>query len=293
MVTIVAVLHYNARMSNIERPPVSIETIPEVYDFYRDNQINERFANLAHRTFGRVFQSQISLWHPDAEHQLQEDLDCGAQVVLAANHLNAYDQYVVAALPTQLDCFGTALVGNTFIPAKINLFQKDPLRWAVEQLGGIPAFRGKDFRNVPEEEVAGLRTDATDRLIATSVNRMDRGQHMAIFPEGTRNAEEPDRVQTLRRGIGEIACATSASDKLLILPIGMRYGQVLPADSNLPRAAKKIRSELYDLNNARRAYLHIGEPLRGPFGTPEEVCDALRPALQDSLDKAIEFQQAA
>ncbi len=274
-------------MSKIEKPPVNIDTIPEVYEYYRDNPVNERVTRFGYGAFSAVFRSNVSLWSEDADQYLEHRLAEGKQLILAANHLNTYDQFLLSSLTFKVPSF-KPLIGSTFIPAKTNLFQNRPLRWAVEQLGAIPAYRGKDFkdRNDPRREVS------KSGLLNVSRERMDNGQSMGIYPEQTRNRHEPHRVQELRRGIGEIACMTSANPNVIILPVGNVVGTKKPSSRTLPKVLDGIRNELYDFRNSRHAYIHIGEPIEGPFSSPEEIMDKLAPAMQASVDEAIRLQSA-
>lgn len=275
-------------MSKIEKPPVTIDNIPEVYDYYQNNPVNEHVTRFGYKAFSTIFRSTVSLWNENAGEYLDEQLESGKQLILAANHLNTYDQFLLASLTYKVDSL-EPLIGNTFIPAKTNLFQNKPLRWAVEQLGAIPAYRGKDFKDREDPR----RIISKDGLVRTSTMRIDGGQSMGIYPEQTRNRSDHHRVQDLRRGIGEIICMSTVKSNLIILPVGNAIGTIEPKERKLPKALKNVRSEFYDFRNSRHAFIHIGEPIEGPFDTPDEVMDILAPALQASVDEAIRRQAAA
>jgi 1-acyl-sn-glycerol-3-phosphate acyltransferase len=171
--------------------------------------------------------------------------------------------------------------GTTFIPSKTNLFKTKPLRWAVEQLGAIPAYRAKDFT----EEQTKLRRYATDDLIDVSVHRLTNGQNMAIFPEGTRNTEKPNEVQRLHRGIADIVCRAQVDRDFLILPIGIAYGEDKPKGASL---AKSLKAHAVKIRNAWAPSVHIGQPLETPLSGPEELKANLQLALQESVNVAVE-----
>ena len=272
---------YTVVMTNNEKPPVDAMHIAEVYDHYRDSTVNKPFVKFAHFVLGKAMRSEISYWHEEGPEMLGDAIQQGIGIVFAANHRTNNDQYVLAALPAQVEQL-ESMQGATFIPSKTNLFQQKQLRWAVEQLGAIPAYRAKDFT----EDQARLRRIAADDLIDVSVHRVTNGQHMAIFPEGTRNTEKPNEVQKLHRGIGEIICRAQAERDFLILPIGIAYGEDKPKG-----AATIIKKPVMNIRNAWAPHVHIGQPLETPFGSPEDIKVSLQVALQDSVDIAIENRQ--
>lgn len=269
------------------KPAVTIDNIPEVYEFYRDNPVNLPFVKAAHWLLGQTIDdSQISFWSPDAEDYLHDRLADGAQVVFAANHRSAFDQFILAGLPGQLDCL-KPMIGKTFIPSKTEIFNEAKWqRWAIDQLGAIPAYRGKDFPAQDDPR----RAQAAELLFNVSVDRILRGQHMAGFWEGTRNKEEPHVVQKIQRGIGEIVCRAQTGADLLVLPIGYVYDERQPESFRLPRKLRKPGAAIY---NYFHPTIHLGQPLEGKFDTPDQVVAQLRPAMQESLDIALDNQRAA
>lgn len=44
-------------MSKIKKPPVNIDNIPEVYEYYRDNPVNERVTRFGYGAFSAMFRS--------------------------------------------------------------------------------------------------------------------------------------------------------------------------------------------------------------------------------------------
>jgi len=268
-------------MKNNEKPPVDAMHIAEVYDYYRDSTVNQPFMKFAHYVLGKAMRSEISYWNEEGPDMLGNALEQGTGIVFAANHRTNNDQYVLAALPAQIEQL-EPMQGTTFIPSKTNLFQQKPLRWAVEQLGAIPAYRSKDFT----EEQTNLRRIAADDLIDVSVYRVTHGQNLAIFPEGTRNAETPNQVQKLHRGIAEIICRAQVERDFLILPIGIAYGEDKPR-SNLS-AVRSIVKPGVQLRNLWAPHVHIGQPLETPFSSTEDLTMKLQIALQDSVDVSIE-----
>jgi 1-acyl-sn-glycerol-3-phosphate acyltransferase len=271
---------YTVAMTNHDKPPVDAMHIAEVYNFYKDNPVNQPFMKFAHYVLGKAMHSEISYWNENGSEYIGEAIEEGKGIVFAANHRTNNDQYVLAALPAQIKEL-RPMQGTTFIPSKTNLFQNKPLRWAVEQLGAIPAYRAKDF----SESQSNLRRIAADDLIDVSVHRVTNGQHLAIFPEGTRNSEQPNEIQKLHRGIAEIICRAQVERDFLVLPIGIAYGEDKARGSKL---SQTLISPGLRLRNAWAPNVHIGQPLETPFTSTEDVTSQLRDSLQDSVHAAIE-----
>ena len=271
---------YTVIMTNSEKPPVDAMHIAEVYDFYKDNEVNQTFMKFAHFVLGNAMRSEITYWDEEGPEVLGDAIDHGKGIIFAANHRTNNDQYVLAALPAQIDQL-ESMQGTTFIPSKTNLFKTKPLRWAVEQLGAIPAYRAKDFT----EEQTKLRRYATDDLIDVSVHRLTNGQNMAIFPEGTRNTEKPNEVQKLHRGIADIVCRAQVDREFLILPIGIAYGEDKPKGASI---TKSLKAPAVKIRNAWAPSVHIGQPLETPLSGPEELKASLQLALQESVNVAVE-----
>lgn len=233
----------------MKRPKVTIENSELVYEHYSESAMNPRFARLAFHGFAKIFRSNIS-WSEGVQETVDEFLTSGGQLVLAANHLSDYDQFVLAALPIQERVL-RPLIGTSFIPAKQPLFAKPGLRHAVDALGAIPVFRRKDAEH---------RGDATDQYLQACTTRLQHGQHMAIFPEGTRNKTEPEKVQKLFGGLGKTVCG-SMVENLLILPVGINFA-----------------------DGVRKPRVHLGELVTPPFTEPELVTKQLEANLQASVD---------
>ncbi len=253
----------------MRRPKVSIENRREVYDFYRQYDPHPLSSKLGHALMAAAYRPVVS-YTDGAEDQIGKMLDEGKQFILVSNHRNAHDQCNVAAIAhreTQL----RRLRGNTSIPAKAGLFGMPLLRRSVEIMGSMPVFRAKDiradYRDVPfnDEESDALR-DSGKLLIDASINKLSKGRHLYMFPEGTRG-ERDTELGTLRRGIGEIACGASDDADLAIIPIGLYYN-----------------------GNNFRPNMHITNPIDGPFREPVALVNHLSVVMQDALTTAASFR---
>ena len=199
-------------------------------------------------------------------------LEKDARIIIAANHINNRDQYVVAA-SAQIEPTLRPMRGKTFIPAKEPLFQNPLLRRGVDVMGAMPAFRTKDAARTKNADKAEnrqkLRSMASRQLIETAIARIDQGNHMAIFPEGTRNTVDPLRVQELKGGVGIIATGVSTETPIAVVPMGLCYG---------------LEDNFASLSPA----VHIGQPLTDRFEHPSTLTAELYGQLQHCVDQAAE-----
>ncbi len=272
----------------MRRPEVSITNQSEVYNFYKQYRPNLSTAWLLHHALGTVFHPKVA-YADGAEEAITSLLADKRPIVLAANHTKAVDPCIIAALPSQQKSL-RSLIGNTFIPSKSPIF-KPVLRRIIDGLGAIPVFREEDGLELLEiarsqsdsdqaktflsggevasvtESVLSLNSTliaaAGSRLVQISVARMNAGQNMAIFPEGTRNkTDDPTRVQELNRGIGLMVCKVKDAPQPPIIPMGIFYGD---------------QSGSY----GRAPYVYIGQPSLEPFLRPRAVMAWLGEELQN------------
>ncbi len=111
--------------------------------------------------------------------------------------------------------------GRFSFMAKSELFENKAFGWLIRALGAFPVERGKGD------------TEAIDRAIS----RVQEGQHLLIFPEGTRSKD--GRVGKGKTGVALIAAKAGAD----VIPVGInfegklhfrskivvRYGEPIPA----------------------------------------------------------------
>ncbi len=92
-------------------------------------------------------------------------------------------------------------------------------------------------------------------IIAQCLNRLQNGQSIGVYPEGTRN-RDPLQLQRARKGIGQIVLASGAP----VIPIGIDFPQRI--NKGIPHWGPLI--------------LRIGEPLR--FTAPASDSQSSGPA---------------
>lgn len=254
------------------KPKISLENYSEVYEYYAQKKLNPAVGRISHLLLSWVFKPEV-VYEETAEDKVKEIFARGGQIILASNHKSAGDQYILGSIARRETAL-KPLVGNTVIPGKAPVFKIPLLRNLVDNLGGIPTFRGKDIiseknSQLNKEEQEKAHDSSRQMLLDVCVKRLvEDGMHMAIFPEGTRNKGSTADMLPLKMGIGVVACSASAQiDDLSMLPIGMSYRSPKAMDSRKPS-------------------VYIGEPIPGPFNEEGEVLEIFREKLQACANTA-------
>lgn len=116
-------------------------------------------------------------------------------VIYASNHRSNADPPLV----------GCAARGKLCFMAKEELFEKKLFAWLISSLGAFPVARGKGDTGV----------------IDRSVEKLEKGKSLMIFPEGTRSKDG-------KVGKGHTGAALiSAKSGKPIIPVGVVYGEKL------------------------------------------------------------------
>jgi 1-acyl-sn-glycerol-3-phosphate acyltransferase len=145
---------------------------------------------------------------------------------------------------------GSAIWRPAWFMAKAELFERPLLSWLCRGLHAFPVRRG-----------AGDRA-----ALKHTLNLLDQGEMVAIFPEGTRS--KTGELGPPEVGVGMIALRSGAP----VIPIAITGTNVM-----LPRGAKML--------HPARIRVKIGAPLHFP---PPAEHRAGREAYADVADKIIE-----
>ncbi len=248
----------------MERPDVTLENSDAVYDFYLDHQQNRLKSKLSYAILARRYHPRVH-YAPGVEASIRQLIAADRRLVVVANHLSERDPYVVAATAWRSRL--RPLIGRARVLAKDELFIDPELRTKVEMMGGIPVFRGKDH---------GLRAVAAagQRMMEISAERLRRGDHLAIFPEGTCNDVDPTRVQAVGSGVGHIVFrAVKLGVAPAIVPLGISYGP-----ERVPRDTQE---------STTGASCYFGPVVTELPGRPAEIARLVREVLQDAVDGAV------
>lgn len=266
----------------MKRPPVELTNFESVYRFYAAHDQNRVFARIAHLLFAKVFRLDLST-ADGAEAAIDSALAEDTRLIVSPNHITGDDQYVIVSLAQRLAAL-RPLRGRTFIPSEPSLFRRSGfagrmLRRSVDGLGAMPTFRSEDLRRQGLEGTEDVEARRRRCMLAASdaqVEKLQRGDHMAGFWEGTRNRVDYRVVQPLKKGMAHTAIAAARSVKVAVLPVGFYYGSE-PEDYRRP-----------DVPGKYTPHVHVGMPI--PVATSEaaDLVDLVHPAIQDCVDVVVE-----
>ena len=152
-------------------------------------------------------------------------------VIIAGNHPNVLDGILLVAVSPR---------PVRFLIAEELYFHRY-LHWLFAGLGGIPVYR--------------TRSENGDALRA-AVAALQRGEVLAIFPEGT--TADRGRMHEVKRGVGILACRSGAP----VVPLG-----ILGSDAAYPHGTRVPRP--------RRITMVFGEARRFPRAATPQVPDRL------------------
>lgn len=246
----------------MKKPEVAIENFEKVYDFYATHQANRTGALLAHTLADFIYRPNIT-YAEGAERELQSTISSGGSLVIAFNHLTYKDHFPMAAVAWQTPL--RTQIGRARALAKDELF-RTPIRPMLDMVGGIPAFRAKNYVN--EDQVHRV----TDRLVEVASDRLVNGEHIAGAPEGTCSVEHPQVLQPLHSGLGRIAVrGQEKGANVSIVTVGLSYGENL-------RGTKDT--------SVRHASVFMSSPITDLPKTPDKVTEVIRQSLQCSVDQA-------
>jgi 1-acyl-sn-glycerol-3-phosphate acyltransferase len=149
-----------------------------------DRGINPLLYRAARLVFVPFFRLYFRLEGVSAEH-----IPARGAAILASNHRSFLDPFVIGALTRR----------PVYYMAKRELFERPLQAWLLSALGAFPVDRG-----------AG-----DEQAMATARTLLERGECVAIFPEGTRIRRGP--LGSPRRGVGRLALQTGAQ----VVPIAV------------------------------------------------------------------------
>jgi 1-acyl-sn-glycerol-3-phosphate acyltransferase len=250
----------------MNRPEVTFQNHEEVYKFYTTYKPRPHTSSALYKAMGTVFTPRVT-YAEGSQKTITDLLDSGRTLVLASNHTKNLDPCNIAAMANREATF-RPIVGNSFIPSKMALFRRPGIRQIIDGLGAVPVYRLKDAEREktknPDSSPSYRKT--IPELLDLCTDRLNDGQHMAIFAEGERNVKDITKLQPLFEGIGKIVC--DATEQPAIVPMAIRYGDSLRDQYLAPD-------------------IFVGEPATDSFTHRKEVTAWLVTALQHCIDESI------
>lgn len=203
--------------------------------------------------FEGLFRLILRVFFREVEIVGEENVPAEAPVVFVSNHPNALID------PVFLLCRSPREV--VFL-AKEPLFRTPGVGWLVKAFGSLPVYRKQD----------GADPKDNARTIAACRDALQRGQAIALFPEGTTHSDPG--LKPLKSGAARIAISANSSGdhrgEIRIVPAGLYYS-----------AKRTFRSE---------ASLVYGAPLEVPVvdlddnhEPPRDVAHALTAQIDGAL----------
>ncbi len=210
-----------------ERPRVTSENFDAVYDYYAINRRNRGFSETIHHAAHHILRPDVEL-DDNVRDSIQQAITEQKGIIVTANHPSQHDAFTMPAAMTET---GIPELMDIAAAAKSELFQNPFTRFLFEHTGCIPVFRQKSDAVLNREHTLAR----ANRLNAVLVERLQRGENIAILPEGERSSEDDYEyvpLNKIKTGVARLAIATSGQS--VILPLGIYYDTPNPKQT-LPK----------------------------------------------------------
>lgn len=249
-------------MKSFERPPVDISNYNEVYDFYATHQQNVVGAKLAYCALNKYFKPRLR-YADDAWDEIDELVKDDVSIIIAPNHLTYSDHYVIAG--AAWDTPVRPEIGHARVLAKDELF-RGKTRRPVDMMGGIPTFRTKNHDTV-------MVSQAADRMVDITAQRLANGDHVGVFAEGTCNDQHPQTLTQLKSGLARIALRArdEYGARVAIMTMGVSFGEK-------QRGTKDT--------DVRGAIVYVNSPVVQLPDNVQDLTEVVRDSLQASVTAA-------
>lgn len=198
------------------RPKLTPENYQAVYEHYAHERPMPR-TNRAIFSLGDMLYNPDVLISDRVRKEIEFQLLIGKGALLASNHPSGHDPMVLAGAVHQLDIPGLDTVRAV---AKDSLFH-GIMRPSTEATGCIPVFRRHKYPEIGTRKFL----DASHAMIDLVAAELQRGQAIAILPEGTNSAAaEREQLDPRKIKVGIAQAAIKAGDQSsFIIPIGIHY----------------------------------------------------------------------
>ena len=234
---------------------------------------NQSRANFYHSVLNSVLDPDVQ-FVGESETILEDRLEEGYGIALAFNHAKAIDPVHIAAMASKEPSF-EPMVGHTMIGAKVGIHKAPVVGGIVPDLGSIPLWRKpsdvvKDPKELDESELSSIKiqlNETNTSFIRLMQLGMERGHHMVQFAEGTRNREDPLKIQDVRSGFGRVVAGVEK-------PIWYGVGAIYYGDEDNGTWRKPTMVVDLDLDSQARE-------------TPQQVKEVIMPKMQKALDTAV------
>lgn len=255
-------------MNQLPTSEITSTNYEAVYEHYADAKLHKVMPFIADLVTSFIFHPEVVV-PEETNNFIADSYKHRKPIIFVANHVQYHDHNVVSAAVHSVPILRKKVVGNTMIFAKAPYFQEPKSRWYNEMANVVPVFREIDIKQETGNDNLGIEVGrAASVLIGMTVKRIKKGQNLFLFPEGTRNRKDWEKVQSLEVGIGHIAFkAWKAAIDVNILPIGIAYQDQTPASISKP-------------------VIYFGDPILSRKDKPRRITTTVQSAIQESVDQA-------
>lgn len=202
----------------MSRPEVTLNDWREVYEYYGQHRPSSLALHTLHRAASFIYHPHVE-YAEGAVDKIDELLDADTRLFIVSNHMHVLDQIPVAALMQRGPM--RRVIGDTVVLAKQPYFEQ-VWRRPLDALGAVPVWREQDVQGSLRREE---QLQVTKALFQVVTDRMADGASVFMFPEGTRNRENPRELGPVKSGIGRIALACVQRDvPVAVVPVGIWPG---------------------------------------------------------------------
>jgi len=166
--------------------------MPEVLHVSLDNEaaVTAYYSSIDfnRKLMGNLFTASAALFHVQthyedgADEQIRAETEAGRQMLIAHTHSQFIDPLVLASMVERESALHEIGERGIVVPGRSKLFNSGIYGGVIRNSGvAIPVYLRKDHPDASREEIQ----EANKSQIKIVTARMNRGEHAAIYPEGS------------------------------------------------------------------------------------------------------------
>jgi 1-acyl-sn-glycerol-3-phosphate acyltransferase len=211
----------------MKRPEIKLDlsNAEEVYEYYGNRPASETFKPRLAKLCTRFFKPYIYIEQPTQD-KIDNHLENNGQVACSLSHGSWLD------VPNALSAFYSIhslreILKRVATPAKAPIFNSPLLGWIVLHGDGVPYVRDKDMKKAGtyNAETIARKKSLGPKVTDITIDRADKGSHIAFFPEGERHGRTSLELLEVRGGLGKTVCESARRDNFLLVSVGIDYGE--------------------------------------------------------------------